>query len=213
MIHPLRLMSLQREIRRARPQTPYLDRAIQTRRSKSIGVLRIDRQAHNIMAVPFEDLHALPTFVPVPQLDCHVIAGGQHEGLGGVHDDCAYVVGVCFEGGDLLAGVVVVDAELEVIAAADDPVLAGDEATCSHGDVGEFEGLDDGLGFVGPDVDMAAVEGGEDLALPYQHLSAFSLSTSAYPWFCWVEVYALDPLAPREELPLQVEIDLSHVVM
>ena len=75
----------------------------------------------------------------------------------------ADIVGVCFEGGDFLAGVVVVDAELEVIAAADDPVLAGDEAAGADGDVGELEGFDDGLGFVGPDVDVAAVERGENL--------------------------------------------------
>ena len=62
-----------------------------------------------------------------------------------------------FEGCDFLAGVVVVYSELEVVASADEPVLACDEAACSYGDVGELEGLDDGLRFVGPDVDRATV--------------------------------------------------------
>ncbi len=101
------------------------------------------------------------------------------------------IIGMRLEAGDLLAGVVVVDAELEVIAATDDPILAGDEAAGAHGDVGELEGLDDALRFVGPDVDVAAVEGGED------------------PWFCWVEVDAFDSLAAGEELALQVESDVS----
>jgi len=64
---------------------------------------------------------------------------------------------------DLLACVVVVDPQLEVIAAAYNPVLARNEATCSYGNIGEFEGLDNRLRFVGPDVDMATVEGSEDL--------------------------------------------------
>ncbi len=82
----------------------------------------------------------------------------------------ADVVGVGFEGCDFFGGVVVVDAELEVVASADDPVFAGDEAAGADGDVGEFEGFDDllnivsGVGgregqiylcLVGPDIDMA----------------------------------------------------------
>jgi hypothetical protein len=80
-----------------------------------------------------------------------------------VYHDRADVIGVCFERCDLLACVVVVDPQLEVIAAAYNPVLARNEATCSYGNIGELEGLDDRLGFVGPDVNVATVEGGEDL--------------------------------------------------
>lgn len=111
----------------------------------------------------FKHLHALPLPVPIPEFDRHVVAGGEDEGLDGVDGDGADVVRVGLEGGDFLGGVVVVDAELEVVAAADEPVFARDEAARADGDVGQFEGLDDGLGFVGPDVDVAAVEGGEDL--------------------------------------------------
>jgi hypothetical protein len=80
-----------------------------------------------------------------------------------VYHDRANVIGVRLKRCDLLACVVVVDPQLEVIAAANNPVLARNEATCSYGDIGEFEGLNDRLGFVGPDVNVATVEGGEDL--------------------------------------------------
>lgn len=50
-----------------------------------------------------------------------------------------------FEGGNLLGGIVVVDAELEVIRTTDNPVLAGDETTGSHRDIGKLEGFNDGL--------------------------------------------------------------------
>ena len=67
------------------------------------------------MAMSLEDLHTLPCFVPIPQLNCHIIRGGKNERLGGVNDNRANVVGMCFEGGDLLGGVVIVDSKLEVI--------------------------------------------------------------------------------------------------
>lgn len=115
------------------------------------------------MTVSLKRLHALPALFPIPQLDRHVITSSQHERLGRVDDDGANVVWMCLEGCDLLACVIVVDPHLEVIAAADNPVLAGDEAAGSYGDIGELEGLDDRLGLVGPYVDMAAVERCEDL--------------------------------------------------
>jgi len=59
-----------------------------------------------------------------------------------VYHNRADVIGVRLEGCDLLACVVVVDPQLEVIAATYNPVLARNEATCSYGNIGEFEGLD-----------------------------------------------------------------------
>ena len=115
------------------------------------------------MAVSLEDLHTLPAPLPIPKLDCHVITGRQHEGLSWVYHNRADVIGVRLEGCDLLARVVVVDPQLEVIAAAYNPVLARNEAASSYGDIGEFECLDDRLRFVRRDVDVAAVEGGKDL--------------------------------------------------
>ncbi len=102
-----------------------------------------------------KDLHTLPSLLPIPQLNRHIIGGGEDEGLGGVHNDGADVVRVRLEGGDLLRGVVVVYAQLEVVGSADDPVLARYKATRAHGDIGQLEGFDDRLGLVGPDVYMA----------------------------------------------------------
>jgi hypothetical protein len=91
---------------------------------------------------------------------------------------------------DLLRGVVVVDAQLEVIGtwtamsaslpedsgvwalACYYPILPRDEATGAYGYIGELEGLDDGLRYVRPDVDVAcfrqrsAYIGGFQLCIP-----------------------------------------------
>lgn len=105
-----------------------------------------------------EDLNTFPALFPVEQLDGHVIRGGKDERLGRVYGDGSDVVGVGFEGGNLLGCVVVVDAQLEVIGTTDDPVLPGHEATRSNGDVCELEGLDYLLGLITPDVDMTYIE-------------------------------------------------------
>lgn len=55
------------------------------------------------------------------------------------------IVWMCFEGGDLFRSVVVVNAQLEVIGATDDPILARNEPASSNGDICEFKGLDNGL--------------------------------------------------------------------
>ena len=67
------------------------------------------------MAVSFEYLHTLPSLVPIPQLNCHVIGGGKDERLGRVYDDRSNVVGMSFEGGDLFGSIVIVDSQLEII--------------------------------------------------------------------------------------------------
>lgn len=143
MINALCLVRLECKVRVATPKTPNLDRPVQTCRREGIRVFRIDRQTHNVMAMSFKHLYTFPCLVPIPELDCHVIGGSEDKGLGWVYDNRSDVVGVCFEGGDLLGGVVVVDTELEVVAAADDPVLAGDETAGSDGDICEFERFDD----------------------------------------------------------------------
>ena len=102
-----------------------------------------------------ENLDALPAFLPVEQLNGHVIGGGENEGLGRVNGDGSDVVGVGLEGGDLLGGIIIVDAQLEVVGAADDPVLSGDETAGSDRDVGQLKCLDDLLRLVAPDIDMA----------------------------------------------------------
>jgi hypothetical protein len=54
-------------------------------------------------------LHTLPSLLPIPELDGHVIGGSQHKGLCGVDGNRSNVVGVRLERGDLLGGIVVVD--------------------------------------------------------------------------------------------------------
>lgn len=128
-----------------------------------------------------------------------------------MHGDTADVVRVGFEVCDFLRGVVVEDAELEVVAAADDPVFAGDEAACAHGHVGEFEGFDDAAGFEGPDVGVAAVEGGEDPCCVLSVSIVFCLDEEGGEGrtLGGVEVDAFDSFAAGEELSLYVEPDVS----
>lgn len=95
------------------------------------------------MTVTFINLNTLPAFLPVPEFNRHVIGGGENKWLGGVNSDRSNIVRVSFERCDLLRRIVVVDAELEIIGATDDPVLAGNESSRSYGDVGEFKSFDD----------------------------------------------------------------------
>lgn len=62
-----------------------------------------------------------------------------------MHDDGTDIVWMCFEGGDLFRGVVIVNAQLEVIGTADYPILARNKAAGSNGDIGKFKGFDNGL--------------------------------------------------------------------
>lgn len=67
------------------------------------------------MAVALENLYTFPSFIPIPQLYCHVIRRREDEGLRWMYDDSSDVVWVRFEGGDFLGSVIVVDSELEII--------------------------------------------------------------------------------------------------
>ena len=63
---------------------------------------------------------------------------------------------------DLLVCVVVEDAQLEIVRARNEPVLAGYETDAAHGDLRDLKGLDQGTRFVVVDVDRAIVKTGED---------------------------------------------------
>ncbi len=115
----------------------------------------------------------------------------QNKGLGRVDDDGADVVRMGLERRDLLARVVVIDAQLEVVRAANDPVLARNEAASADGHFAELEALDDLLRLVGPDVSRAAIETRED------------------PWLLRVKVDGLGALAACEQLPLDVQTHLG----
>lgn len=59
-----------------------------------------------------------------------------------MYDNGANIIGMRFETRDLLAGIVVVDPQLEIIAPGNDPILACYEPSCSDGDICEFESFD-----------------------------------------------------------------------
>lgn len=61
---------------------PDLDGSIQTGRREQTGVLRVDGKAHDVVAVALVDLDTLPSLLPVPALDGHVITGGEDKRLG-----------------------------------------------------------------------------------------------------------------------------------
>ena len=53
------LMRLQAEIGNRAAEGPHLDRVIEAGRRESLWVFRVDRQRHNIMCVPLEDLPSI----------------------------------------------------------------------------------------------------------------------------------------------------------
>ncbi len=61
---------------------------------KRVGILRVDRQAHDVMGMPLEHADALPALIPVPKLDGHVIARAEDEGLRRMDDNSSDVVGM-----------------------------------------------------------------------------------------------------------------------
>ena len=81
------------------------------------------------------DLYALPSLLPIPSFDCHIIASGQDDTGGGVDGEAANVVRVSLEGGYFLVGVVVEDTKLEIVRTSDKPVLARDKLDASDRDL------------------------------------------------------------------------------
>jgi len=81
------------------------------------------------------NLYALPVLLPIPGLDCHVIASGQDNACGRMDGEASDVIWMSLEGGHLLVGVVVEDAKLEIVRASDEPVLTRDEFDTSNRDL------------------------------------------------------------------------------
>lgn len=76
VVNTLGLVSLEGKVGVGGAQIPNLDGSVQACRGKSVGILGVNGEAHDVMAVTLEDLDALPAALPVPKLDCHVIGGG-----------------------------------------------------------------------------------------------------------------------------------------
>ena len=110
-------------------------------------------------------LDAPPLLVPVPSFDRHVVASCEDDACGRMDGQASNVVRVRLKRGDLFVRVVVEDAELEVVGARDEPILARNEADAADGDLRDLERLDQRAGVMVVDVDRAVVEAGEDPGL------------------------------------------------
>lgn len=73
VVDTLGLVGLQGKVGMRGAEVPDLHSAIQTSRGKRVGVLRVDGHAHHIVAMALEDLNALPTLLPIPSPNGHVI--------------------------------------------------------------------------------------------------------------------------------------------
>ncbi len=155
VVDTLGLVGLESEVGMGGSEVPDLDGPVQACGGKGIGVLGVDGQTHDVVAVALKDLDALPAALPIPKLDSHVIGGGKDKRLRRVNDNGSDIVGMRLERRNLFRGVVVVDTELKVVGAADNPVLARNEATGTDRKVGQFERLNRALGLVGPDLGVA----------------------------------------------------------
>lgn len=69
-------------------------------------------------------------------------------------DNRANVIGMGFERRNTFRCVVVIDSNLEVIGAADDPILAGNKTTGAYGNIGKLKGLDNLLRLVRPNLNV-----------------------------------------------------------
>ena len=107
-------------------------------------------------------LNTPPLFVPIPCLDRHIVTAREDDACGGVNGKTSDIVGVCLKCRNLFMGVVVEDTKLEVVGAGDEPVLAGDEADATDGDLSDLKGLDHRASFMVVDVDRAVVKTSED---------------------------------------------------
>ena len=151
---------------------PHLDGAVKTRRDECVGILGVEGEIHDVVSVSLVRLDILPPLFPIPSLDRHIVAARQNDARGWMHGKTSNIVRMGFEGRHLFMGVVVEDAQLEVVRAGDEPVLARNKFDTAHWDLRDLERFDDGASLVVVDVDGAIVQPSEQ------------------PWFCWVEIDA-----------------------
>ena len=136
------VVALEREVGRRGAELPHLDGLVERGRGERVVVLGVEDDLHDVVRVALEDLLARPLVLPVPELDGHVVTGGEDVGLGGMDGYAAYVVRVRLEHVHALERVVVEYADLHVVRAGDDPVLARDELARAHRRLAYLERLD-----------------------------------------------------------------------
>ena len=183
------LVPLERKVRRRRANAPHLDAAVERSRCERVRVLGVEGDHHDVVAVALVRMGVRESLVPVPHLDGHVVRRREHQRLVRVNGDAPDVVRVCLEGLDLLHRVVVVHADLIVVGARDDPLLARHEFGRAHRLVRHLEGLDQALRAVVPQEDVPIVHARE------------------HPRLIGVDVDVLDAVGARGELALDVEAE------
>ena len=105
----------------------YSNSAIERGRRKCVGVFRVKSDHHYVVAVPLEDLHALPLLVPIPQLDQHIVRRSKNQRLSRMNCNATDVICVSFKGFDFGHGIVIVNSHQHIVRASDDPLFSGDE--------------------------------------------------------------------------------------
>ena len=139
-IHPF-LVTFQREIRSRLANRPHLHGSIQTRRRERVRIFRIKARLHDVVRMTFENLHAIPIFLPRPQLNQHIVRARQHERLRRVHAHGPDVICVRFEGFNKLRGVVVIHSNEHIVRPTDDPLFAQAPFRRSHRQLRHIEAL------------------------------------------------------------------------
>jgi len=124
--------------------------------------IKISALTHDIMTMSLKHLDTLPGFVPVPQLNCHIITSGKNKALGWMDSYCAYIIWVGLKASNFLRSVVVQNPQLKVVRPSNNPILSRNKATCANRYIGELECFNSASCFVGPDVNVATVESSED---------------------------------------------------
>lgn len=101
------------------------------------------------------DLDTSPSLVPVPALDSHIVTTSQDQAQRRVNSQTSDIIRVGLKLGNLFTGRDVVHSELEIVRTGNEPVLSGDIANTSDGDVGHFKSLDIRSCLIVPYLDLA----------------------------------------------------------
>ncbi len=136
------LVAFEREVGMIRAQLPHFDGLVERGAREGVVIFRVDHDLHDVVSVALEDLLAGPLVIPVPELDGHVVTARQQVRLSRVNGETADVVRVSLEHVHSLECVVVVGADLHIVRACHDPVLAWHEFGCAHRRLTHLECLD-----------------------------------------------------------------------
>lgn len=107
-------------------------------------------------------IDTFPVLVPIEASNPIVVTARKHVWQSWVHKNVSDEVCVIYDRFELLAGVIIVDAELVVVRANNNPLLAGNELCTSDWSVCDFERLDLALLAVVKDDGCSRVQGNQD---------------------------------------------------